>query len=490
MLNLNSLNLLQAKALFSMKRFFSHRQSPVFFAFLAIIFLALNFSAIAQTEDEQKDPVQLFNQGQDAHEKGDFKAALKLYEEALKIAPEFPEAEFQKGSALQSLGRETEAEKAFRRALELRENWILPMASLGEILVRNGKFTEAETLLNKVIEADGKNSTAYLALVEMRLKTKASPDVLKSLLQKLNGFPKADASIWAARGAIEKELGDGASAETSFARSLALDAKNSYALTETVKILLTEKNYPKALANANNLVKFYPDSVSANLLLARVFAENGNISEALRIIDLLDGNNSEVIAFRQVITAQTSGDVGALEKQLETDGKNPALLGRLCLLTRTIPQKALEYCRRASEAEPSNISHAIGFGAALVQAKQFDSAVNLFKRLLQFDAESYSIRANLATALFELKRYQEAKTEFELLIAKKPDLAVGYYFLAITHDNLAEYSEAKINYQKFLQLAETAKNQLEIDKVNLRMPVLEKQIKNGEGVKRKAKGKS
>ena len=67
-------------------------------------------TAFAQAGDNQSDPGKLFNLGQDAHEKGDFQTAVKFYDEALKANPEFPEAEYQKGAALVSLGKSDEAE--------------------------------------------------------------------------------------------------------------------------------------------------------------------------------------------------------------------------------------------------------------------------------------------------------------------------------------------------------------------------------------------
>ncbi len=468
----------------TMKLYSTHRYSFIFSAFLISFFLALNFAVLSQTEDQPNDPVWFFNRGQDAHEKGDFKTALKFYEDALKISPEFPEAEYQKGSALQSLGRETEAEKSFRRALELRGNWVLPMTSLGEILVRNQKFSEAETVLNKVIELDDNNSAAYLGLVEIRIKSHAPPEMLKILRQKLLNLPNPDAAVWAARGALEKELGEKISAHTSLSRALALDPKNSFALAASTEFLLSEKNYRAALEQVQNLVGFYPNSTRAKILLATVLAESGNSVEALKIIDSLESPDSEANLLRTRIVAKSSADVSLLEKELVADPQNAVLLGRLCILTRTNPAKALEYCRQASNLEPNNVGHAIGFGAALVQAKQFEPAINLFNKLLVFEPENYSIHANLATSLFELKRFAEAQTEFQWLIAKKPDLSVAYYFLAIAHDNLAEYSQAKINYQKFLEIADNKINQLEIEKVNLRLPTLERQIKNGEGVKK------
>ncbi|HLL99568.1 MAG TPA: tetratricopeptide repeat protein, partial [Pyrinomonadaceae bacterium] len=188
--------------------------------------------------------------------------------------------------------------------------------------------------------------------------------------------------------------------------------------------------------------------------------------------------NPEVAALKESITAKGSTDVGGLEKQLEKDQKNAVILGRLCSLTRASnPAKSLEYCRRAAEAEPGNVNHAVGYGAALVQAKQFENAAVLLRRIVGIAPDNFTARANLATALFQLKRYNEAKYEYQWLAEKKPDLAIAYYFLAISHDSLGEYLDAMANYQQFLKLADAQANQIEIDKVNLRLPALQKQIK-------------
>jgi tetratricopeptide (TPR) repeat protein len=92
-----------------------------------------------------------------------------------------------------------------------------------------------------------------------------------------------------------------------------------------------------------------------------------------------------------------------------------------------------------------------------------------------------TIRANLATALFQSKRYAEAKPEYQWLAEKQPNLAVTFYFLGIVHDHLREYLDAAANYQQFMKVADPKINQLEIEKVNLRMPILLKQIKDKKG---------
>ena len=456
--------------------------------FAAISTLSLIFTlasaAVAQTEDADEaseaartQAVAKFNEGQDAHEKGDFRTALKFYDEAVKIAPEFPEVEFQRGNALLSLNRLSDAEKAYRRAVELREDWSLPMANLGAVLIAENKFPEAETVLNRAVALDADNFPAYASLAELRLKTKAAPDTLRELLLKiksLTGKANPTAALWSARGALEAALGDNLSAKTSLNNALALDPKNIFALQSRVEIAIAENDFTKALNDARQLVQFSPNSTNAQVTLARVYAENGEQSQADKILNTLDPKDSSVIALRKALAESNSTDTKTLEAALEKDANNAALLGRLCILLRVEnPSKALDYCRRAAAVEPNNLNHAVGYGAALVQAKEYAAAVSILQKIKQIAPDNYTARANLATALFQLKRYAEAVGEYQWLTEKQSKLAIGYYFLAISFDNLEQYKDAMANYQLFLKIADPTANQLEIDKVKLRLPTLE-----------------
>lgn len=455
---------------------------------VVLLSLLLCSASFAQEDgDDQDDPVKIFNEGQEAHEKGDFEAALKLYEKALEIVPEFPEAEYQRGNALLSLGKTDEAEKAFRSAINLRENWTLPMTSLGVLLVQNNKFEEADQILTKTIQLSGINFLAYSALTDLRIRTKAAPEVLKQLLTKvqyLTSKANPTASIWASRAALERALGDKKSAISSLSRAISIDPFDKLALTERAELSLSEGDYKSALEDAGKLKQMSPDSVNVNFLLARVYASRGDLEESVKVLDKIQNPTAEILTFRDKIKASSSQNAGELEKRLETDGKNAAILGRLCNLLRAEnPQKSLEYCRRASEAEPDNLNHAIGYGAALVTAKQYVNAINLLKRIIEITPDNFTAHTNLATALFQAGRFAEAKSEFTWITKKQPDLAIAYYFLAITHDNLEEYLDAAANYQQFLRIADQAKNNLEIEKVNLRLPGVQRLIKQGKGKK-------
>jgi tetratricopeptide (TPR) repeat protein len=444
-------------------------------------------NAAAQTIGEPVDAITIFNDAQDLHEKGDLRGAISLYEKALKVVAEFPEAEYQRGVAQLALGQTAEAETSFRHAAKLRPDWTLALTTLGSLLVQTGQFAEAENILVKVLEFEPQNSPGLAALAELRLKAKASPAVLTELLARVTTLTlKANptAAIWSARAALEYELGKTDAAKQSLVNAVRIDPKNKAAYYQVAEIALAESDLVKANETAKTIEGLSPEAAPLTLLKARILAAEGNVDAATKLLETAAQTSTAAAELRTRLIASHSTSSAELEKQLEPDPRNPMVLGRLCsLLRRDDPKKALDYCRRAAEVEPGNVRHAIGYSAALVQAKQFAAAVDILRKLLQIAPDNSTVHANLATALFELKRYHEAKKEYEWLAAKQPELPVVYFFLGITHDELGEYWDAMANYQQYLRLADPVSNKNDIEKVNLRLPGLQKQLKGKKGKK-------
>ena len=121
----------------------------------------------------------------------------------------------------------------------------------------------------------------------------------------------------------------------------------------------------------------------------------------------------------------------------------------------------------------------------LEQEGRFADAARILRQVVRLSPDNYAAHANLATALYESKRYPEAISEYQWILNSKPDIAVAYYFIATSHDYLGEYPEALASYEKFLSTADAKNNQLEIDKVKLRLPLLRRQVELKEGVKEK-----
>jgi tetratricopeptide (TPR) repeat protein len=328
-------------------------------------------------------------------------------------------------------------------------------------------------------------------LIELKLKTKADPQVLKTYLDKVRTFSsKANpsAAVFATQATLENALNDRAAAKKSIERALALDPASKSALYQKADIALAENDLVLADQTTTTLSRVDAGSDDLAVLRARVLVANGKTDEAKK---LLAGITSPSPAARRLIdniAIATEELPAALEKILESDPKNSAALGRLCSLYRVSdPTKALDYCKRGLDAEPSNINYAVGYGAALVQAKRFDEAVTVLRRLNAVAPDNSTIHANLGTALFELNRYQEARAEYEWLTTRPSPPPIAYYFLAICHDKLGEYLDAGANYDLFLKTADPVRNKDEIDNVKFRRPAIDKLIKQTGG---KAKPKS
>jgi tetratricopeptide (TPR) repeat protein len=457
--------------------------------------------AFAQTEeafgDNATDPVRLFERGQSAHARGEMEKAISFYEQALKVKPEFPEAEFQRGNALASLGRLPEAEAAFRLAISYKKNWSLPYSALGTLLVRQQRHKEAEEIFRQALVADKNDGIALRMLSELRLGFGDVKEAL-DLARRATAIPDAPASAWISLAIAQKKSGDVVAAKATLDRVLADAPENVAALVERADLLTDEKNFEAAIADLRVAAKLKAGDKTVASRLAYVLQQAGKTDEALAIatsagIQLEQASGQGATALTgtpEEIEAANNADPAiarkALEKLLEKNPRNPMLLGRLGASYRTEdPARSLDFYKKAAEIQPDNPEYALGYAAALVQARRFADAAQILQRVVRSDPKNYAAHANLATALYESKHYQEAIPEYEWILTTKPEAVVAHYFIATSHDYLGEYPEALASYEKFLSVANGQTNQLEIDKVKLRLPTLRRQIQLGEGAKKK-----
>ena len=188
-------------------------------------------------------------------------------------------------------------------------------------MVEKGEFDEAETLLTKALEQDGRNFLAYSALTDLRLKTKAKPEVLKELLYKLKILTTqagATASVWASRAALENASNLRADAKTSLQRALSIDANNKNALLELGEIALSESDNTGAMQIAQKLNKIAPNAISTKTFFARALVAGGKSAEAIKFLDEIKNPPKEIVELKNKIAAN---DVGKRRRSRKTTRK-------------------------------------------------------------------------------------------------------------------------------------------------------------------------
>ena len=477
----------------------------VVFAAALLLLLGSNSVTRAQTQDAfgdaAADPVKLFERGQNAHAHGDLLKALEFYEEAIKVRPEFAEAEFQRGNALVALGRLAEGEPAFRRAIEIRRDWSLPYSALGSLLVRLARDSEAESFLRQAIKLDAQSNLALRMLADVRLRAGDAKEALK-LAQRATSDNEAPASTWLLRAMAERATGDKVGALASLDHALQIDSLNLSALLERAEIRIASGDNEHAVSDLKTAEPLIRGEKASFARLAADYELAGKPEEAHRIarsaglasLDRPEGDSArsalKVVGTPEEIEAANSDDPIVARKALETLlVKNPnsaMLLARLGAAYRTVdPRRSIDYYKRATEIEATNPDYATGYSSALVQVRRFAEGAGILRRVIAAYPNNYAAHANLATALYELKQFGQALDEYEWLLKAKPDLTVAYYFIATAHDYLGEYEQALTAYENFLARADAKSNQLEIEKVKLRLPSLRRQIQLGQGAKRK-----
>ena len=461
---------------------------------MGLLAIVLCFQPVSAQSDDDNDPGKLFEKGQDAHGKRDFKRAIELYDAAIKLKPEFPEAEFQRANALLASDHKKEAIEGFHRAVALRPNWAMAYATFGRTLaIMRVDDREAETILRRAVDFDPKDIRSLDLVAELRKRAGDLDGALK-LIGQATSYGDADSQIWRHRATIELAAGDKNAAMRSIDHALELNPNDNWSRYTRAEMRVDNRDIDGALADLR-LFEQGPNVFQAFetiLDLAELYARAGKPEDATRILDRLsdaDKQRREVIALRAELAgdAESSPETrAALEDLLKTQPQDAALLARLGNAYRRIdPAKSQAYYYRANQIDPRNPRYAVGYAAALIQARKFAEAEPILKRVIATTPDDYTAHANLALALYEMKRFAEAVPEYEWLAKAKPEIAATYFFIATAHDNLGEYRPALDAYEKFLSHANTANNRLEIDKVNLRLPALRAQIKRGEGAKQK-----
>src|SRR5918992_4775474 len=237
----------------------------------------------AQTDeafgDNAADPIRLFERGQGAHARGELEKAIGFYEQALKVKPEFPEAEFQRGNALASLGRLAEAEAAFRLAISQKKNWSLPHSALGALLMRQQRDKDAEQSFRAALKIDANDGVALRMLSEIRLRAGDKKEAVE-FARRATTLPDAPASAWIVLAIAERANGNTVVAKGTLDRVLAEEPANVAALLERADLSTDAKDFAAAITDLRAAAKVKPGEKSIMSRLAYALQQAGQNKEA------------------------------------------------------------------------------------------------------------------------------------------------------------------------------------------------------------------
>jgi hypothetical protein len=160
------------------------------------------------------------------YQQKDAQAAILDFQQALTLAPTYYEAQYQMAMAQMTLGRKSDAEASFRKALELSDNkYPEALVGLGAVLLDRGDATGAEKFIRQGLQLNPNLWLGHYELGRALMMEKNLPDALSSAEQ---------------------------------ARLLAPSVPIVYRLLSNIH--LAQKDYPALLADLDTYIALDPDS--------------------------------------------------------------------------------------------------------------------------------------------------------------------------------------------------------------------------------------
>ncbi len=107
---------------------------------------------------------ELFNKAQKLEQAGKPEEAIKTYQSAIRLEPQYPEAYQQLGLAYASLNQYPEAVKAFQEVIRLRPQSSLAQGNLGAAYMKMGRFQEARNAFREAVRLRPDDGEAHYNL--------------------------------------------------------------------------------------------------------------------------------------------------------------------------------------------------------------------------------------------------------------------------------------------------------------------------------------
>ncbi|QIZ71914.1 serine protease [Oxynema aestuarii] len=340
---------------------------------LTLSLLLIPQGVVAQSVDE------LFERGNTAQSERRYEEAERTWRRILEIDPNNADAYIGLGIALRNQGKLEEAISAYGRAIELNPQYADAYVGLGLALYNQGKLEEAISAYGRAIELNPQYADAYIGL-GIALKDQGKLEEAISAYGRAIELNPQDAIAYIGLGIALRNQGKLEEAISAYGRAIELNPQSAIAYNNLGNALRNQGKLEEAISAYGRAIELNPQSAIAYNNLGNALKDQGKLEEAIsaygRAIELnpqyADAYNNLGIALQQQ---------GKLEEAIS------AYRTALRLPDNT----------RATPSTTHTLAHnALGY--ALQQQGKLEEAISQYQAAIQIDPEFPQARTNLAEA--------------------------------------------------------------------------------------------
>ena len=222
-----------------------------------------------------------YNLGNALAARRDFDGALREYNTAAEIAPNYAYAHFGLGNIQAASGNLNEAVQEYTKVLSFKPDFTKVRNNLGNIFYRNGDLEAAEQQFRAVLQTEPNNADASYNLAN----TLAGEGKMEPAIQTYKETLRIDPSYAYAHYSLANLLvgkGDLKGAIEEYNRTLKIDSDNVQALYNLGNVLSSQGKADAAIQEYTQALKIKPDYVEARYNLGNAQAGKGNLDEAIQ----------------------------------------------------------------------------------------------------------------------------------------------------------------------------------------------------------------
>ncbi len=416
-------------------------------------------------------------------ETGNYKAAIDLLQEALKLDSTYARAYYNLGVANHRSNMLGNAIKFYEKASSIRPYYYEPTYNLGVLYTSIDKNFEAITWFKKAAAIKGNRTSAsahynlgiLYKKIDKPIKSEASyrealrlrPDYIEARfnlallkidqgdcktgvkeLEKCKNLGFNKPKLYRNLGLCYNKLGQYEKAVLAYQKRAELEnsavswynlailnkkiGKFDEAIAAYVRCLESDSAYYQASYNLAALYNKLDKKDSALFYYQQAVTFNTHYSKAYYNIALIH------YSYKQFDSAITY-----YNRVIELDPENMKALYNLGLSYNKINklQDAADIYSKLIDRDPTNIKGLHNLGTAYLKLKVLDSALVIFNRLVHLSQDPKALY-NRAKVYSELGDINKAKVDYEKAIEFKIDYAKAYHNLAILEEKSENYTKA------------------------------------------------
>ncbi len=387
---------------------------------------------------------------------------LRKYTEAAVVRSEIPERTIEDynfiGNCLRFANDFAGAADFYDRSLELDQSQLQIRKYLAGLLYRLGDHKGAERHYKKAIEYSAEKVEAYMELASFYLRLSENEKAQKTYKKAIEENPHDLRPIIAAASLYASD-GDTMKADSIFTSLIDDNRDDPDILGSILPALFTSERIELATSTSGRIAELLPDDRDALHRYAYLLFGSGQYEEAESLFVAMEekGTANEVILYYHGRLRQFDGEFSEAEgfyrKALaENDTLTDAWVN-LALVTDAQDdyQGALDIMQNAYEKMPWDTTTLVYYTSVIhSRNEKFDLARDGYSRLLESYPENIDFRFNLGASYERLGEFENAETEFKLILEKTPENALVLNYLGYM------YADRGINLKKALKMIKKA----------------------------------